>query len=161
MRRFTITTWQGAAAFAARLQDSVGDEPWFDYYRNMHPDYVNPPSAFTAFKLGSTAINIARDAWAMREHARQEWCERYGIDVSGWPVEHPPVVLWLPLVGQGACLACTWLHDRGDGRSDLKTAGREARGHSISEGADPAVVNGLGVPVVYREDGIPPSTTEV
>ena len=151
----------GAAAFAARLEQSVGDKPWFDYYRTMFPGYKNPPSGFIAWKLGSTAINIARDVWGMREQAREGWCARFGEDISDWPVEHPPVVLWMPMVGQGACLRCRWLHDRSDGRGDLKTAGREARRHSVSEGADPAVVGELGVPIVYREDGSLPSAMEV
>ena len=144
------------------IEESVGHEPWFDYYRMMTPGYKNPPAAYTAFKYGSTAINIARDAWAMREMAREEWCARFGEDISDWPVEHPPVVLWMPMVGQGACLRCTWLHDRGNGRGgDLKTAGREARRHSVSEGADPSVVRDVGVPIVYREDGPPPPATEI
>ena len=156
-----MAKWEESAAFAARIEESVGRNPWFDCYRTMFPAYKNPASACTAFKLGSTAINTARDAWAMRERAREVWCGRFGDDVSSWPVGHPPVVLWLPIVGQGACLRCTWLHDRRNGRGDLKTAGREARRHSVIEGADAAIVRELGVPVVDREDGLPPSMTEV
>jgi hypothetical protein len=152
-----MAKWDGAADFAACIEESVGHKPWFDYYRTMFSEYKDARSGYTAFKLGSTATNMAREAWALREEARLQWTEHFGGASADWPLEHPPLVLWLPIVGWGACLGCTWLQDRTGGKGgDVKTAAREARKHALDEGADPTAVRTVGVPTVYRDDGPPP-----
>ncbi len=108
-----MAQWEGSAAFAARIEESVGGKPWFDYYQTMYPGYKNPPAAYTAFKYGSSAINSARDAWAMREMAREEWRERFGEDVSDWrPWD----------IRQSSCGCPSWVRELASGVHGFMTA---------------------------------------
>lgn len=141
----------------------AGDEPWADYYRAMYPRHAEPASALLSWKYRTSAVGIAKNAWTACERAREDWCARYGADVSAWPLDHPPVVLWLPLIYYGACLRCTWIDVRKTRRDEVKVAGREARKHAISMGADPGAARALRIPVVGRVgvDDRPPRAMEV
>jgi len=124
-----------------------GDEPWADYYRSLFPGHTHPRNNFDAWKYSTTAVNVARALWGARERALRQWERDHGVDRGPWPVDHPPVVLWLPYIARGACLNCTWI---GGDAADLRRAGRSARNHSISKGDDPMVVRDLRVPISER-----------
>ena len=77
-----------------------------------------------------------------RERARIEW-EMNVTDLSE-AAAHPPVVLWVPRTAHGTCLQCTWI-DRGG--ASIDGAASSTRGHSVQQGADPAVIAELPVPI--------------
>jgi hypothetical protein len=131
----------------------AGDAPWADYYLQMWPGYKEATSGYQRWKYGSSALNMTRDAWESRERARVEWIARHGDDVSRWPMEHPPVIIWQPLVYMAACLGCTWIEATREGRSDLEVVARWAREHSISHGGEVDVVNEHRVSVFGRVGG--------
>jgi hypothetical protein len=123
-------------------------EVWATYCRQLYPGHERPRTAFGAWKLATTAVNITRSLWEARERARLRWQSDYEPDPAGWPVEHPPVVLWVPNVASAACLQCSWV-SRGRG-STPASAGRAARKHSIDNGGDLRTVRQLRVPVSQR-----------
>jgi hypothetical protein len=127
-------------------------EPWGPYFRTLWPDYLRPRSEFISWKYSTTGKGMAESLWAAREVLRGQWMHRHGSDPEGWPISHPPAVLWLPYVAHSACLKCTWL-DEGSGSSP-QAAGQRAREHSIAEGSDPQAVHRMRVPIGERNGPI-------
>jgi hypothetical protein len=120
-------------------------EPWEAYWEVMYPEPTGPVSAFGRWKRLTTGRNVARTYWAARERARERW---YALPhtTGEWGLLHPPVVLWMPVCAEPACLGCTWL----GGGATIEEAAELARRHSLDAGANPSVVQHLAVPISAR-----------
>ncbi len=123
-------------------------EPWAPYFRTLFPDYLRPRSGFIAWKYSTTGRRMAKRLWAAREVLRGQWIHQHGSDPEGWPIAHPPAVLWKPYVADSACLRCTWLGEVSD--STPQAAGLRAREHSIAEGSNRQAVDRMRVPIGER-----------
>jgi hypothetical protein len=121
-------------------------EPWRAYFEVLYPEPTHPISAFGQWKRATTCTNMTRDLWDARERARQSWVAEPRT-VEEQQLDHPPVVLWLPMVANAACLGCLWI-DKGSG--SVEGAARRARNHSVDRSDDPAVVSRLTVPISAR-----------
>jgi hypothetical protein len=121
-------------------------ESWRAYYEVLYPEPTRPISAFGQWKRATTCTNLTRDLWEARERARQSWVAEPRT-VEEQQLDHPPVVLWLPMVANAACLGCVWI---GKGSSSVEGAAQRARNHSVDRGDDPAVVSRLPVPISAR-----------
>jgi hypothetical protein len=77
-------------------------EDWADYYRQLCPGHTNPRSSFQVWRYATTAVDITRGFWVARERARATWEAEHGDDASAWPISHPPVVQWLPMIAKAA-----------------------------------------------------------
>jgi hypothetical protein len=122
-----------------------GNVPYADYFRTICPGAQRPRNQWAHYKYQTTHMNIAEAFWKARERARLQW-EANADELSDL-MAHPPVVLWLPYVAHGACLACTWIDE---GSSSIDQAASTARRHSVEHGADSEVVANLRVPVSER-----------
>ena len=71
---------------------------------------LTPRRTFIAWKRQSTGVNVARGLMAARNRAHAAWVEGHGPDPQGWPLPHPPVLMWMPFAATGACLRCHWVH---------------------------------------------------
>jgi hypothetical protein len=120
--------------------------PWDAYYSVLYPEPARPISAFGQWKRATTGVNITKALWEARERARKQWTAgpRTGEEQQ---LSHPPVVLWLPMVANGACLGCSWI-ERESGSID--EAAESARRHSIGSGGLPSAVSRLRVPISER-----------
>jgi hypothetical protein len=139
---------QGQADPAPRRGFHPTDEPWGDYYRQMFPHHERPESAFAVWKYATTAVDVASVCWDARERARVEWGNHYGNDPIGWPVQHPPVVLYIPQVSWVGCLRCCWVA-RGGG-ADVENAANLGRGHAVEHGSCEQTMAGAPVFVSAR-----------
>lgn len=123
-------------------------EPWADYFRQLFPGHAHPESEFDAWKYASTGVNVTRALWDARERIRAQWESEQGSDPSAWPVVHPPLVVWMPMAANPACLQCTWIGSSTG--SSVELAGSHARDHSIEHGSDADTVRRLQVPIGQR-----------
>jgi len=121
-------------------------ESWRAYFGVLYPEPTRPMSAFGQWKRATTCTNLTRDLWAARERARQNWVAQPRT-VEERQLDHPTVVLWVPIVANAACLGCLWI---GKGSSSMERAAQLARNHSVDRGDDPAVVSRLPVPISAR-----------
>ena len=112
------------------------------------PDYLRPRSGFIAWKYSTTGKRMAEACGSAREVLRGQWIHQHGSDPEGWPIAHPPAVLWKPCVADSACLRCTWLGEGSD--STPQAAGLRAREHSIAEGSNRRAVGRMRVPIGER-----------
>ena len=120
-------------------------QPWEAYWECMYPEPSGPTSPFGRWKRLTTGRNVARTYWAARERARESWSVA-SHTTGEWCLLHPPVVLWMPVCAEPACLGCKWL---GGGKT-IEEAAERARQHSVDSGDDPAVVRYLTVPISAR-----------
>lgn len=86
---------------------SAGDDAGWENYHGQMFDLASAPNAFIRWRIKSTGVNIARALMAARNRGRSAWTAEHGPDPTGWPLPHPPAVLWLPYAGYAACLQCT------------------------------------------------------
>jgi hypothetical protein len=131
------------------------DEPWAEFYRNVNPGYASARTSWDRFKYATTVVNVTVQLWQARERALNHWHGRYGENPDGWPMSHPPVLLWLPESFTAACLRCSWGVTSGDGAH----AATQARDHTIANGADPSRASRRPIRVWERGgpvDGPPP-----
>jgi hypothetical protein len=126
------------------------DEPWADYYRQIFPGHSNPRTAYDSWKYASTAVNITRQLWETRERGRNLFIEHHGPNADHWPVPHPPVVLWIPVVLHPACLRCTWITSVGS----AEEAGQVARAHAFEHVPRSSRVAQYRVPVLPRNGAV-------
>jgi hypothetical protein len=129
-----------------RPSPSTPTEPWRAYFEVLYPEPSRPISGFGRWKRATTCTNMTRDLWDARERARQSWVAEPRT-VEEQQLDHPPVVLWLPMVANAACLGCLWI-DKGS--NTIERAAQRARNHSVDRGDDPAVVSRLPVPISAR-----------
>jgi hypothetical protein len=142
-----IPTGEGRRLSSAPPSASITPtEPWRAYYAVLYPEPTHPMSPFGQWKRATTCTNITRDLWDARERARQSWVAEPRT-VEEQQLDHPPVVLWLPMVANAACLGCVWI---GQGSSSMENAAQRARNHCVDRGDDPAVVSRLPVPISAR-----------
>lgn len=94
---------------AASRDDDTG---WQKYHRRMF-DVSQAPNDFIRWKMNSSGVNIARGLMAARNRGGAAWVDEHGPDPTGWPLPHPPAVLWMPSSATAACLRCYWVDDRG------------------------------------------------
>jgi hypothetical protein len=121
-------------------------EPWRAYFEVLYPEPTRPMSEFGRWKRATTCSNMTRDLWDARERARHCWIEQPKT-VEDRQLNHPPVVLWLPMVANAACLGCLWI---GKSSRSVEGAARLARNHSVDRGDDPTAVYRLRVPISAR-----------
>lgn len=106
------------------------------YYDAMY-DEDAAPTALVRWKMGSTGRRIANDLAAARTRSLAAWQADHGVDLDGWPLPHPPAVLWLSDVAVAACLRCSWLDRHGHGVPEAAAA---ARRHALEYMRDSNVV---------------------
>jgi hypothetical protein len=106
-----------------------GDESGYEHYHRQLFTLAAGSSGFTRWKVLSTGINIARQLAGARNAARTDWTAQHGLEPAGWPLQHPPAVLWIPEVAYPACLRCWWLGGSATGRGEAAGA---ARRHATS-----------------------------
>ena len=73
-----------------------------------------------------------------RNRALTAWVSAFGDDRAGWPLPHPPAVLWTPYLARAACLSCWWLDS---GCADADAAAGSARRHAQEHAPEPVDVN--------------------
>jgi hypothetical protein len=127
-------------------------EIWADYYRQLYPGHIHPRNSFDSWKYATTAVGVAEQLWEARERARLRWESENGDSPPDWPVAHPPVVLWLPMVANAACLVCSWIARGSD--ATVESAGHIARDHSVEHGSDRDTVRQHRVPISERDGPI-------
>ncbi len=144
------TTTSGGAGENDEARRPVDETGWEAYHRQMF-DLSKVTNAFHRWKVNSTGVNMARTRRGIRNRARAAWIAEHGTLTAGWPLAHPPVVLWVPDVADPACLGCDWL---GPGSFDPNLTGNHARHHAtahLPEGAARPVL--LDAPLrVWRRD---------
>jgi hypothetical protein len=110
-----------------------GDETGYERYHRQLFTLDATASGFTRWKVLSTGINIARQLAGARNAGRAAWTAEHGPERTGWPLQHPPAVLWIPEAAYAACLRCWWLGGSGSERSEAAGA---ARRHAVSFAVD-------------------------
>ncbi len=87
----------------------AGDEAgWTEYHRRLY-DLDAAPNGFVRWKIQSTGVSVARQLASARNRRVAAYTEAHGEDPLGWPLLHPPAVLWIPHAATAACLSCWWL----------------------------------------------------
>ena len=124
------------------MRPTLADE----YYSQLYPEPSVRISEFGRWKRATTCRNIANALAKACEGARRRWHIEPKSFEEG-RLGHPPLVLWLPHVANGACLACAWIDN---GSVSLEEAADIARNHSIDCGDDALVVRNLFVPIAER-----------
>jgi hypothetical protein len=86
-----------------------GDESGYEQYHRQLFTLTAASSGFTRWKVLSTGMSIARQLAGARNAGQAAWVAQHGSEPAGWPLQHPPAVLWIPEVAYAACLGCWWL----------------------------------------------------
>jgi hypothetical protein len=131
-----------------------GDESGYQEYHRQLFSLTSMSCGFTRWKVLSTGINIARQLAGARNAARATWVALYGAEPAGWPLQHPPVVLWIPEMAYAACRGCWWLGDSSDERGAAADAARRHAVQSLAVG-HPALALLLEPLAVWTHPGLP------
>lgn len=106
-----------------------GDESGYEHYHRRLFTLTAASSGFTRWKVLSTGMSIARQLAGARNAGRAAWTAQHGPEPAGWPLQHPPAVLWIPEMAYAACLRCWWVAGSAAERGEAADA---ARGHATS-----------------------------
>ena len=103
-----------------------GSEDGYEEYHRALFVLTAQTTAFNRWKTMTTGINIARQLAGARNKGRAAWVREHGADVEGWPLPHPPAVVWFPSTAYAACLRCWWLGESGEAGLAASSARRHA-----------------------------------
>lgn len=131
-----------------------GDESGYEEYHRQLFTLDATSSGFARWKVFSTGVNIARQLAGARNAGRADWMARHGVDPGSWPLQHPPVILWIPKMAYAACVRCRCLGASTSERSSAASAARRHAAAGLSAG-DPALLLLLDPVPVYRHPAAP------
>ena len=123
------------------------DEPWAEWYRQRFPGWSSPATPWARYGYASTYRNTAIGLWHDRQVAIDAWVADHGADPSAWPLAHPPLILQAGGLDHAACAGCTWVDPTPWSEQDEDVCAEVAIAHAVAHGADPEVVEALGLPV--------------